>query len=288
MSGKLRILLVISWYFGSVGCGGSEPESKTANDVPREVFPLRRRVCEGDDEKLEDVNGDGRANLRHVYRDGKEACAEIDMNLDGRIDVTRLFDDNGQMVMEQHDFDFDGRLDQQVFYEAGAMIRKEVDTNFDKLVDTWIWCDGSFVKHLERDRKHTGFVDTWEDYVSGNLVAIRYDANNDGKPERWEQYRAGHLYQVQLDANLDGQPDDPIPQDGDVGGPAVEAVSCDGNPIPQIDSPSAQPAKALSDQSKSSTASQIAEDEAAAEKASQPVDENEAKLPDPDAAKAGE
>ena len=280
MPSKLLKLYMLLACLAGVACGGG-PEAKNANDVPREVFPLRRRLCEGDDEKLVDVNGDGRANLRHVYRDGKETCAEIDMNLDGRIDVTRVFDDGGQMVLEQHDFDFDGRLDQQVIYEAGAVVRKEVDTNFDKMVDTWIWCDGSFVKHLERDRRHTGFVDTWEDYESGNLVAIRYDANNDGEVERWEQFRQGHLYQIQLDEDLDGKPDAPITADVDLGGPAVEAVSCDGNPIPQIESGSTKAVTNIDSETKSTTEQQMAEDEEAAKKAEDPDNANEANLPDP-------
>lgn len=221
-----------------VACGGSGPDAEDASDVEvREIEPMVRIACpSGDDEKLIDANRDGRANIRQVYEDGRELCVEIDMNFDGRIDVTRLFDGSGKIELEQHDFDFDGRLDQQAFYAEGKMVRKELDTDFDNMIDTWLWCSGAAVDRLERDRHHTGQVDTWEAYEKGRLAGINYDNNNDGKIERWETYRRGRLTEVRFDGDLDGKPDETQKQSfAAMGGELIlEAVSCDGDPLPQI------------------------------------------------------
>ena len=215
-------------------CGGAQvADPQNAQDVAREVEPLTRQSCDGDQEKLVDANGDGRANIRHVFDGGKEVCAEIDMNFDGRADVTRIFDDSGQIAREQHDFDFDGRVDQDALYAGGKLTEKHLDTNFDKLVDTWVWCDGAYITRLERDRHHTGRVDTWEKYQNGMLVAVSYDDNNDGRVERWENYRAGKLDEIILDGDLDGKPDTTEKHKGDP--TPLEPVSCDGSRLPEID-----------------------------------------------------
>jgi len=236
---SLTIQMVSALLMASaVGCGGNGPDAENAGDVEvREVEPLVRLACpSGDDEKLIDANRDGRANIRQVYDDGNEICTEIDMNFDGRIDVTRLFDDAGKVELEQHDFDFDGRLDQQAFYAEGKMVRKELDTDFDNMVDTWLWCSGAAVQRLERDRHHNGQVDTWEAYDKGRLAGINYDNNNDGKVERWETYRRGRLTQVRFDGDLDGKPDETQKQSfAESGGDLIlEAVSCDGDPLPKL------------------------------------------------------
>jgi hypothetical protein len=148
------------------GCGGSQ-KPKPGEVVARKLVPLARRACNGEREALVDVNGDGLADLRHVYNGRVEACTEIDLNFDGHVDLTRLFDTSGTVAYEQFDLDFDGKLDQQSFYTGGKLARKELDTNFDRMVDTWVWCDGPYLGRLERDRHHAGRVDTWMRTRSG-------------------------------------------------------------------------------------------------------------------------
>ena len=223
------------------GCGGSElPDAASADDVvAREVYEIRRRVCQGERNALADTDQDGRANVRTAFIGEQRACEELDLNMDGRVDVTRLYNEQGQLWLEQHDFDFDGRLDQQAVYEGGKLVRKELDTNFDKVVDTWVWCEGPLIARLERDRHHTGRVDTWETYERGRLASVVYDDNNDGNVERWETYKDGLLATVAVDTDLNGQPDTPEPKAIlDAGGPSVDPVSCDGSPLPHIESPS--------------------------------------------------
>jgi hypothetical protein len=192
---------------------------------PRTIERLKRVACEGDSERLSDANGDGWADLRHVFEGEREVCNEVDLNFDHRADATRLFDDQARLTLEQLDLDFDGRIDQQVFYEAGKPMRKELDTNFDRMTDTWLWCDGPYLGRLERDRGKKGQVDTWEQYKNGFLADARYDDNRDGQPERWERYAAGVLTEVSEDNDLDGKADRSSKLVAE--GRAPEAMSCD-------------------------------------------------------------
>src|SRR5712671_5827017 len=137
--------LFLSLSAGLWGCGGSSQKTKDGLElIARKLEPLKRQKCDGDQEQLVDVNNDGIADLRHVFDGGKAVCDEIDLNFDGRIDLTRSFGKDGKVQYEQYDLDFDGKLDQQSFYENGQLSRKELDTNFDRMIDTWVFCQGAY------------------------------------------------------------------------------------------------------------------------------------------------
>jgi len=217
---------------GQTACGGAGlPKSGVgAPLVARESYAIGRHVCDGTGEKLVDADRDGFANLRTVdVEDGQGTCAELDLNMDGRIDVTRVFDAQGRPTLEQQDFDYDGQVDQQVRYRDGILAAKELDTNFDGRVDTWMWCEGPRVVRLERDRHHTGRVDIWEIFAHGELASAVYDNNNDGRAERWETYRDGHLVGVHVDGDQDGRPDGRHPRKVEPAGPGFEAIRCIGD-----------------------------------------------------------
>jgi hypothetical protein len=214
------------------GCGGPT----AAGDAPlgsrgdarvrQQCNPEGRRVREVD------VNNDGEPDIRHVYEGDREVCIQFDMNFDGLVDVTRFFGPDGSIVQEEHDFDFDGRIDQISYFEGGRLVRKELDTNFNNRIDTWVWCDGALVERQERDRHHTGRVDTWEFFERGVLREARYDDNNDGQPERWELFQAGRLFEIRRDTNLDGEADqrEEIPRES--AGERETALTCDGSAPP--------------------------------------------------------
>jgi hypothetical protein len=234
--------------FGAGACGGAKPtDVKDPSDLARPIEPMVRDTCDGPNERMVDVNGDGRANIRHVSDGPRELCAEIDLNFDGRVDITRMFGEDGKIAREQHDFDFDGRLDQMSFYEGGVLVRKQLDTNFDSMSDTWVWCTGPMIARLERDRHHSGRVDTWEQYQSGLLSAVHYDHNNDGRPDRWETYKGGLLTEIANDMDLDGKPDRAEKVESAGAGQALEPVSCNGLPLPKDAEDKAPPTKSLED-----------------------------------------
>jgi hypothetical protein len=58
-----------------------------------------------------------------------------DKNRDGRPDVWRVYDRQGQLVTMAVDTNFDGRSDVHEYYERGALVRRESDTDFNDRVD---------------------------------------------------------------------------------------------------------------------------------------------------------
>ncbi|MDB4988186.1 MAG: putative lipoprotein, partial [Myxococcaceae bacterium] len=170
----------------------------------------------------------------HRLEGGKRHCSDVDLNFDGKPDLVRFYDADGTTVsFEQHDYDFDGKVDDNDNFKLGKMERKELDTNFDGLLDTWMWCQGPLVQKAERARRKPGRIDTWESYQNGVLAEVQYDENNDGKVEKWDMYRQGSLFETRVDTNEDGKPDrtDPAESDSD----AQDArVSCDGTTLPPL------------------------------------------------------
>jgi hypothetical protein len=231
---RFRILVVLAAIV--LPLVGPACESATSGNTPSGARGDRRvrQQCSPRGHRVQtvDVNNDNHPDIRHVYAGRRETCVQIDMNFDGMVDITRFFDDHHRIVQEEHDFDFDGRLDQIAYFEHGDLVRKELDTNFDNSIDTWVWCDGRMLDRQERDRHHNGHVDTWEFFRHGVLREARYDDNNDRRPERWELFREGRLYEVRRDADLDGRPDqrEQIPTDS--AGQAETPLTCDGSAPP--------------------------------------------------------
>ncbi len=235
-AGHTSLLVLLPMVLSSA-CGDKPGAAGTTAAGRRDVpVPIAKQECKGDGHTV-DVNNDGKPDIRHVLAKGKRACTEIDMNFDAQIDVYRFYADDGKGVrFEQHDYDFDGRLDQQAFYVNGVMERKELDTNFDGLVDTWMWCKGPLVDRAERARRKPGRVDTWEAYADGQLAEIKYDENNDGKPEKWELFKDGALSEIRYDSNGDGQSDRNEAAVG-VTDQKDKPISCDGTSLPQPAAP---------------------------------------------------
>ena len=189
-----------------------------------------REQCNGEGRTV-DVNNDGTPDIRHVQQAGVDRCVQFDMNFDGIIDITRFFGPDGSsIVREEHDFDFDGRLDQISFFENGQIARNELDTNFDNRIDTWLWCNNNLLERSERDRRHNGRADTWEVFQAGVIAEARYDENNDGNPDRWEIFAGGVLTEIRR-SNPEGGPPlvEAIPREA--AGGVQSTLSCDGSQV---------------------------------------------------------
>ncbi|MBN8615994.1 MAG: hypothetical protein J0L92_35715, partial [Deltaproteobacteria bacterium] len=220
-------------------CGGGD-EEMPRSDVPQgsRGETAIREQCNGEGRAV-DVNNDGSPDIRHVARGGVDRCIQFDMNFDGMVDITRFFDEDGRtIVREEHDFDFDGRLDQISYFENGEIVRSELDTNFDNRIDTWLWCQSNLLERSERDRRHNGRPDTWEFFQAGLITEARYDENNDGEPDRWEMFTTGRLSQVRRENPNGG---DPLVEDipSDSAGGTQEVLTCDGSTPPAAPAPAA-------------------------------------------------
>jgi len=58
-----------------------------------------------------------------------------DQNRDGRPDVWRVYDLQGQVATVARDTNFDGRSDVQEYYDGGALVRRESDRDFNDQID---------------------------------------------------------------------------------------------------------------------------------------------------------
>jgi hypothetical protein len=88
-----------------------------------------------------------------------------DRNGDGVLDYVVLVDDAGNRVREAMDFNYDGKMDDFVFYANDVPQREEVDSNYDGRIDLWVYIyRGVWIRMWERDTDYDGVIDERKDY----------------------------------------------------------------------------------------------------------------------------
>ncbi len=151
-----------------------------------------------------DRNGDKKTDIVNVYKrnsaeKGAEADAEpqifikmMDLNLDGKYDVYRFYDESGAVAKEELDLDFDGKIETTDHYIGMNIVQKEIDSQFDEKSDLWKYFDekGILIK-LEEDQDGDGTIDYWEYYAGGVLERVEKDTDRDGRPDVFK--KAGDL-----------------------------------------------------------------------------------------------
>jgi len=133
-----------------------------------------------------DVNSDGRPDIVHVMKAGREACRIIDLNLDGAIDAFVYYDPMGRERRRESDFDRDGRPDEIAQLREGMLFLKERETNYDDKIDTWDYYEGGRLVRRERDADGDALVDQWwtfNDPTDPKCAVVASDRNVDGKPD---------------------------------------------------------------------------------------------------------
>jgi hypothetical protein len=138
------------------------------------------------DSKTVDVNNDGRPDIVHVMKDGREACRIVDLNFDGAVDVYIFYDEKGQERRREADFDRDGRPDQVTILKDGQIIENDRETNFDDKVDTWDYYQNGVMVRRERDSDGDAIIDQWwqfYDPARPKCAIVAVDHNADGKPD---------------------------------------------------------------------------------------------------------
>lgn len=110
---------------------------------------------------------------------------ELDINWDGKVDISRFYDDKEQIEKESLDHDFDGRIDQHNFYEKGQIVRKERDLDFNGKADLWIFYEKGKIVRKERDTNSRGKVDYWEYWEGDQVNRVGEDLDGDGTVDKW-------------------------------------------------------------------------------------------------------
>ena len=136
------------------------------------------------------------------------ASGIVDRNNDGRIDQW-IFRENGEIVKEVLDEDFDGQPDRTITFDPQTHQprRVEEDTNGDGVLDSWTDYDGGAIVRRRSDSNGDGTVDTWSFFRAGELTRHEQDTSGDGFRDVVSFFEAGRRVRDEHDINGDGQPD---------------------------------------------------------------------------------
>ena len=181
---------------GICGCVSGKGTQKAGEEAPPAPEPIRpertssEKVTEKDtntDEKtdvwvysVEEPGADGQSRQRMIRK-------ELDINWDGRVDITTYYDAREEREREAMDLDFDGKVDSVYFYEKGLNVRRERDLNADGKTDVWAYYEKGKLARKERDSNGDGRVDYWEYWENGQVDRIGEDLDGDGNVDKWSR-----------------------------------------------------------------------------------------------------
>jgi len=140
--------------------------------------PTARCVEKFDSSVSEDTNNDKISDVEKHYRtrladSGKRVhhlvCKAADLNTDGVMDAWFHYNTVGDIVREELDSDYDGRVDLVSIREANRIVTQEIDSNGDGRVDEWRRYERNQVSLVDRDIDFDGTRDSYEYYVDGHL-----------------------------------------------------------------------------------------------------------------------
>jgi antitoxin component YwqK of YwqJK toxin-antitoxin module len=193
----LSLTLVAGLALGATACGGTRTRTPRADKVAEVTSAAPVQGGQGaktDDVRTADLDGNG---VPEVYKYVKEiedpakpgekkavlVRQDLDVNWDGKVDIWRYFDADGQVSKEEWDTDFDGNIDETRTFDAGVVVQSE------------------------RDRNNDGKTDIWRFYKAGKLERKESDTNGDGKADRWEYFNGRTVERVGIDRDFDGTVD---------------------------------------------------------------------------------
>jgi hypothetical protein len=183
---------------GLCGCASDKvvrkPEPAKAEAPAPE--PIRPPPASNEKVTEKDTNGDRTADV-WVYAveergaDGQQrqrmVRKELDINWDGRVDITTYYDAREEREREAMDLDFDGKVDSVYFYEKGINTRRERDLNGDGRPDEWNFYEKGKLARKERDSNGDGRVDYWEYWENDRVDRIGEDLDGDGNVDKWSR-----------------------------------------------------------------------------------------------------
>jgi hypothetical protein len=187
----------------SPGCAGSPSVQAHTATTSKRSDPARggdASRCEFkgrvDREVAESVGtGALQPSIRRVYRvvgEGEQRrriliCREVDTNLDGLKDLVRRYNDQGEVLEEQADSNYDGKLDTWIRFSKGRIAQVDVDLNGDDSPDETRYYVRGKLSRVQRDTNHDGKPDIWEIYAGGHLERMGVDVDHDGRVDRWNR-----------------------------------------------------------------------------------------------------
>ncbi|MBM4371781.1 MAG: hypothetical protein FJ098_09010 [Deltaproteobacteria bacterium] len=183
---------------GRAPAAGGDPAAaqvETADDINKGGRPEGTQLERGD------MNGDGRPDVWKYTREVPDPAApgtrktvlarkEADLNFDGSKDVYIEYGDGEIPSHEAFDFDFDGRVDQENFYEQSRIREKRVFASGTNRVFIWKYFEEGALSRTRQDDNGDGIADRCEDWFKGQrLIRRGRDTNRDGECDDWQTVR---------------------------------------------------------------------------------------------------
>lgn len=191
----LAVGALCATVFACASDKAAEKKDSAQNADGTVVAESIRQKKSGDETLTEtDLNNDKKPDvfsytIKTRGADGKEServvRKELDINADGRIDISRNYDEREQISREALDLDFDGKVDQVNFYEKGVIVRKERDLSSAGKPSLWLFFEKGKLVRKERDTNGDGRVDYWEYWENEQVDRIGEDLDGDGNVDKW-------------------------------------------------------------------------------------------------------
>ena len=157
---------------------------------------------------MKDTTGDGLPNIRESYQEGKphERCEDLDG--DGVIEQTIIFDTRGVPIENTLDTDKDGYMDVFQKMKNNIVENRRTDKNHDGKFETAVYFEDGKILRLEEDVDMDGYRETVTYYTKDRPVRQIKHSKLTGKPISRHFFDAkGQTERVEKDLLLDGQMD---------------------------------------------------------------------------------
>lgn len=161
-------------------CGNKDVELEIETPLISESM-----TTEGLVEQQIDINNDGKADVFNYYQERDEGVPrllvlkKVDLNWDQKIDVETVFDEDGNIVKESMDGDFDSKFEWVDYYQGNVRVKSEVDTNYDGKADLFRYYENGLVRKKMQDTNNDGVVDFWQ-YLDENGIVTKFGRDLDG------------------------------------------------------------------------------------------------------------
>lgn len=164
----------------SMACFNKSPDATEETPLVSESM-----TTEGLIEQQIDINHDGKADVFNYFQQRDEGVPrllvikKVDLNWDQKVDVETVFDEEGNLVKESMDGDFDGLHEWIDHYQGNVRVMSEVDTNYDGKPDLFRYYENGVVRRKEQDTDNDGAVDFWQ-YLDENGIVTKFGRDLDG------------------------------------------------------------------------------------------------------------
>lgn len=135
-----------------------------------------------------DYNGDGTLDEVWTYKGNRISAAELDRNLDGRVDLIYEYDHRGVVQRSRSDDNFDGRFETVTAFRNGNPYSSESGLNQAGFVDYRVISPHGIAQVVEILDPETRTVRKRQHFTAGKLSSAEYDSTGDGILDTCYQY----------------------------------------------------------------------------------------------------